>query len=191
MKYNYCKFGTYCKFSHDLIPHEKHSEELDKLRKQLKDLEQEIIEKDEELKKKEEEIKMTEIRILEEKDKFIKLQEDKITNLVKENAEIKNKVKELEKEKENLKEDNKSLDLKGMFFDIFKIEMREKYGHIEEESDDDDLQGIQENDEPVQSSVEENQGYICDQCKFIGKTEAGLKTHKTVKHGRKSGSCSL
>ena len=78
-----------------------------------------------------------------------------------------------------------------MFFDIFKIEMREKYGHIEEESDYDDLQGIQENDEPVQSSVEENQGYICDQCKFIGKTEAGLKTHKTVKHGRKSGSCSL
>ena len=134
---------------------------------------------------------MTEIRMLEEKDKFIQFQEDKITNLVKENAEIKSKVKELEKEKENLKEDNKSLDLKGMFFDIFKIEMREKYGHIEEESDDDDLQGIQEHDEPLQSSVEENHGYKCDQCKFIRKTEAGLKTHKMVKHERKSGSCSL
>ena len=51
-----------------------------------------------------------------EKDKFIKLQEDKITNLMKENAEIKNKVKDFEKEKENLKEENKSLYLKGMFF---------------------------------------------------------------------------
>ena len=69
--------------------------------------------------------------------------------------------------------------------------MREKYGHIEEDSDDDDLQGIEESDEPVKSSVEENQEYKCDKCKFIGKTEAGLKTHKTVKHGRKSVSCSL
>ena len=108
---------------------------------------------------------------------------------IKENLEIKNKVKELEKEKEALKEDNKSLVFKGMYFDIFKIEMREKYGHIEEDSDEDDL--IKENDEPVESRVEENQGYICDQCEFIGKTEAGLKTHKTVKHRRKSGSCSL
>ena len=24
--------------------------------------------------------------------------------------------------------------------------------------------------------------HVCDRCDFIGKTEAGLKTHKTIKH---------
>ena len=70
-----------------------------------------------------------------------------------------------------------------MFFDIFKIEMYEKYGHIEEESDDDD-------EEEIGETIVEQNGFSCGKCEFIGKTEAGLKTHITVKYNRvKSKSC--
>ena len=73
-----------------------------------------------------------------------------------------------------------------MYFDIFKIEMREKYGHIEEDSDDDeDLEGNVANDQ-TEGSNQIKQVFQCDQCNFIGKTESGLKTHKTVKHKGKS-----
>ena len=79
-----------------------------------------------------------------------------------------------------------------MYFDIFKIEMREKYGHVEEDTDDDeDIEGNDESAEEVEDRIEVSQGFQCDQCKFIGKSDAGLKTHKTVKHRRKSGSCNL
>ena len=78
-----------------------------------------------------------------------------------------------------------------MFFDIFKIEMREKYGHVEDSDDDEDLEGNDENAEEVEDRDEISNGYKCDQCNFIGKTDAGLKTHKTVKHRRKSGSCNV
>ena len=75
---------------------------------------------------------------------------------------------------------------------IFKIEMREKYGHVEEDSDnEEEIENIMENKEKVEESCERSQGYPCEQCKFIGKTDAGLKTHKTVKHKGKSGSCSV
>ena len=70
---------------------------------------------------------MIEVRMLVEKDKFVKIQEDKIINLMKENEEIKNKVKELEKGKEALKDENKSLVFKGIYFDIFNNQMREMY----------------------------------------------------------------
>ena len=42
MEYNNCKFGSYCKFSHDLIPINKHNEEIDEVKKQLEGLEKEI-----------------------------------------------------------------------------------------------------------------------------------------------------
>ena len=114
-----------------------------------------------------------------EKDKIIEEKDDKITNL-------RNKVEDLEKEREKLKEENKSLVFKGMYFDIFKIEMREKYGHIEEDSDDDeDLEGNVANDQ-TEGSNQIKQVFQCDQCNFIGKTESGLKTHKTFKHKGKS-----
>ena len=61
---------------------------------------------------------------------------------------------------------------KGMFFDISNIEIREKYGHIEEESEDEDEHG----------EVVEQVGHHCGKCLFIVKTEARLKSHLTVKH---------
>ena len=36
--------------------------------------------------------------------------------------------------------------------------------------------------EPEVKEVQMVQNYPCDKCDFIGKTEAGLKTHKTIKH---------
>jgi hypothetical protein len=50
----------------------------------------------------------------------------------------------LREKNKQLKEKNKTLNFKGMFFNIFKIEMYKKYGHIEEESDDDDEEEIGE-----------------------------------------------
>ena len=71
--------------------------------------------------------------------------------------------------------------------------MRERYGRVEEDTDDDDedIDVNDENDEEVEDRDNLSQGLQCDQCKFIGKTDAGLKTHKTVKHRRKSGSCNV
>ena len=46
IEYNNCKFGSYCKFSHDVIPLKKHNEEINDLKKQIKDLKKEINEKD-------------------------------------------------------------------------------------------------------------------------------------------------
>ena len=62
------------------------------------------------------------------------------------------------------------------------------YGHIEEDSEDDDIE--EENYEDFKDS-HETQGYKCDKCAFIGKSEAGLKTHRTVKHRAKSQSSSV
>ena len=192
LDYNNCKFGNYCKFSHDVIPKKKHIEEIEKVEKQIVDLKKEIIEKDTELKKKEEEINIIEMKIMLEKERIIKLKDEKINSLTNENLEKQNKVEDLEKEIDKLKEENKALTLKGMFFDIFKIEMREKYGHVEEDTDEEeDIEGNDESVEEVEGRIEINQGFQCDQCKFIGKSDAGLKTHKTVKHRRKSGSCNL
>ena len=184
MEYNNCKFGSYCKFSHDLITINKHIEEIDKVKKQIEGLEKEIAEKDAELRQKDEEIKKIEQRMIIEKAKILEVKEDEIVSLTKENLEMKNKVEELE-------EKNKSLVIKGMLFDIFKIEMRERYGHVEEESDDDEeFENTGEIDKVVDSEYEK-QGFQCDQCTFFGKTESGLKTHKTVKHKGKIGSSSV
>ena len=153
---------------------------------------QDIIEKENELKKRDEEINLMEMRIILKKDKIIQLKEAEITNLAKDNLEMKNKIEEIEKENEKIKKENKDLTWKGMYFDIFKIEMRERYRHVEEESDDkDEPQSNMENDVEIEGSDELRKGYHCEQCKFIGKTEAGLKTHRTVKHRRKSGSCNV
>ena len=68
-----------------------------------------------------------------------------------------------------------------------------KYGDVEEDTDneDGDIDVNDENDEEVEDRDNLSQGLQCDKCKFIGKTDAGLKTHKTVKHRRKSGSCNV
>jgi hypothetical protein len=59
--------------------------------------------------------------------------------------------------------------------------MREKYGHIEEESEDEDEHEEEVEDEREKTEDEEV-GHHCGKCLFIGKTEAGLKTHITVYH---------
>ena len=98
-----------------MIPIKKNIEEIDKLSYQIEALKQDIIEKETELKKRDDEINIIEMRIILEKDKIIKLKEDRITNLTKENIEDKIKVEEIEKENEKLKEENKALTWKGMY----------------------------------------------------------------------------
>jgi len=94
LEYKNCKFGSYCKYSHDLTPMDTHVEEIDKLKKNIDDLKKVIAEKDTELKEKDEEIKRIEKRIIFEKDKIIEEKDNKITNL-------RNKI--LKKKEKNLK----------------------------------------------------------------------------------------
>ena len=65
---------------------------------------------------------------------------------------------------------------------IFKIEMREKYGHVEEDSDnEEEIENIMEKEEEVEENGERSQGYPCEQCKFIGKITrrtTGAKVNK-------------
>ena len=105
----------------------------------------------------------------------------KISVKVQKQLVQKQKLEEIQKE--NLREGNKTLTFKGMFFDIFKIEMYEKYGDIEEESDYDD-------EEEIGETIVEQNGFPRGQCEFIVKSEAGQKTHITVRHNQvKSKSC--
>ena len=108
--------------------------------------------------------------------------------LEKENRIMKKKVDDVEmennslkeksvKDEKDLKEVNKSLELNGMMYKLFKLEMWKKYGHDETDTED-------ENEE-----VESSRVHACDLCAFTGKSESGLKTHKTVKHKVTCGKC--
>ena len=72
-----------------------------------------------------------------------------------------------------------------MLFDLFKIEMRERYGHEKVDSDDEDE--FENNVEDFEDSHENEILYACDECDFTGKSNPGLKTHKTVKHRQQDG----
>ena len=105
----------------------------------------------------------------------------KVNDVEMENSIMKGKLENDEKE---LKEVNKSLELKGMMYKLFKIEMWQKYGHDETDTEDENEETEDENKE-----TEPTREFSCDKCAFIGKSESGLKRHKTIKHKVKCGKC--
>jgi predicted nucleic acid-binding Zn-ribbon protein len=96
-----------------------------------------------------------------------RLMKKKVNDIEMENSSLKEK---LEKDEKDLEEVNKSLELKAMMYKLLKIEMWQKYGHDETDTED-------ENEE-----VEPPRQHSCHLCAFVGKCESGLKTHITVKH---------
>ena len=70
MEYNKCKFGVYCKFSHDIIPLRKHNKEIDEIKREIDDLKQKLIEKNNEIKVKDEELQLLESKVKEQVERF-------------------------------------------------------------------------------------------------------------------------
>ena len=93
-------------------------------------------------------------------------------------------MKAAQKEAESLRND---VAVNDMIHESFKERMREKYGYDsdDEESDYESNDEIREKNREefrLQKIVKTRQKKKCDICDFIGKTEAGLKTHRTKKH---------
>ena len=128
---------------------------------------------------------------IKEKEKVIKIKDDEIEKLNKQLqkrvSDIEEKNKAIERDLEKLQVENESLRAT--------INTNKKNGEIKEaiekatvesESEVDanskelyDKLEDQEINEEIEEIVTKNK---CDKCEFIGKSEAGLKIHKTSKH---------
>ena len=103
-----------------------------------------------------------------------------------ENELLKQKVKDFQKERESF---YNTIAVENMLHDTFKERMKDKYLYSSNDSESD-----YESDEEIRESNREKsrekkrlkKAVKCNQCDFVGKTEAGLKTHKTKKHKEKS-----
>ena len=198
-KYNNCKFGTYCKFRHDRIVAEegeprKYDEDIDNLKIKIEDYNSKI-------KEKEKEIKVLE-KILSEKISEL----ERIRNIDNENLNSKTKVEDLQ---ENLKEADKKVEelvyendslrntvaVNDMLHEDFKERMKDKYLYDSEDDESDydsDEESREKKRQKFRNKKQENRlkairedkmkSFQCENCEFKGKTEAGLKTHKRIKH---------
>ena len=152
-----CKFGEFCKFSHDQLTAKNYSDEIGGMMEKLENLKKEIGTKNNEIERLDREIKDLEKGV-----------NGKIVNLEK-------IVRILQEEVIGVKKENESLraSLKGSL-------LSEKQNNIND-TENDHTERAHSNEIKETTSVGENE-YICDKCGFIGKTEAGLKTHNTTKH---------
>ena len=170
--FKYCKFGSYCKFSHKPNVEGKAIENIEK---ELKNIENQINEKEKEIIKINEIIKKMEksrsdIDILSHKDEAIR---EEVKFLKEENKSIKSRFIVMENEIEALKS---KLDYR----DHVQDDVTEKDEVTEKEA-------VTKKDEVTEKDKEtdcsENKSPIkCEKCEFVAKSEAGLKTHITVKH---------
>ena len=87
--------------------------------------------------------------------------------------DLNNKIREASEENEGLK---LSISAKTMFYDLFKDEMKDKFGY---DSDEEAERNWQEH---LEKEKLEKDKFSCCQCIFISKTEAGLKIHESKKH---------
>ena len=102
------------------------------------------------------------------------------------NELLKQKVKDFQKERESF---YNTIAVENMLHDSFKERMKDKYCYSS-----DDTESDYESDEEIRESNREKsrekkrlkKAVKCNQCDFAGKTEAGLKSHKTKKHKEKS-----
>ena len=100
------------------------------------------------------------------------------------NKFLKQKVKDLEEECETVYH-TKAVD--NMLYEDFKERMKEKYEYSSNDTES-DYESDEETRERNREKSRENKRLKksvknkCDKCDFTGKTEAGLKSHKTKKH---------
>ena len=141
-EYKRCKFGDFCKFSHDIFV----DEDVEKIRVELGTLKIKIANKDKEIE-----------QLNEKMENLMNHLSEKITKLEEINIIIR-------KELENVKKVNEALRC-SMSKDIV--------------NENENIETV-ENNEDIDLNIDVV--LKCDKCDFIGKTEAGLKTHNTVKH---------
>ena len=154
--YRNCKFGEFCRFSHDIIEDGK---EIIKLKQQLEELKKRIDEKDEEIKLKDEEI----------------IQVNK--NLQNQLRNLEERSKSMEKSLEEIKAENKYLrNVIETRLTNDKNNEVPSIPRIEKESE------IERAEEVVDECLEPHK---CEKCEFVGKNQAGLKIHMTAKHKEK------
>ena len=104
-------------------------------------------------------------------------QTKKAENVLSESLKkLEEKVFDLENEKEYLKQ---KIVERTMFYDTLKSDMKERFGYDSDE----------EAEIYYQNLLKEDEKLTCDVCTFVGKTEAGLRTHKTIKHKVKCENC--
>ena len=105
-----------------------------------------------------------------------------------ENKLLKQKVKELVEELENMYH-VKAVD--NMMHESFKERMKDKYEYSSNDSEsdyesDEELRELNRERFREMKRFKKGVKNKCDQCDFAGKTEAGLKGHKTKKHKEKA-----
>ena len=195
-KYFYCKFGSFCKFSHrKKEDQDKKSVEL--LEKELDGVKKLIDEKENELKRINQEIKNSENKIKSEIE-FISRRNECIE---KELEVIKAENKRFESCSNTMKAEivalksittEKNEALKAELNNIKEETeiMNSKYNALEKEIDclKSQIKSKEHADEIVveyeaeAADPESKSCHTCEKCGFLAKSEAGLKTHDTVKH---------
>ena len=103
--------------------------------------------------------------------------ENEIAKLKTINAKFEEKLESTEKEKEDLKQD---LVVRVMLHDGLKHDMKERFGYDSEKEAEEYYQKLLKEDE-----------LKCEKCNFVGKTEAGLRTHVTLKQEVKCIKCKV
>ena len=97
---------------------------------------------------------------------------------------LKVKIKDMEEQRECL---NNTIAVNGMLHDDFKEKMKDKYLYESDDTESDyesDEEKREKNREEFREKkrLKKSRNNKCDVCDFIGKSEAGLKSHKTKKH---------
>ena len=187
-RYSYCKFGEYCRFSHDKVENRSFGKEIEHLKSEIETLKSIIEAKESEIKEKDLEIrKLIEVHQNKMERKMDNLEKENVT-LNEENDKLKETIAEMKIEEESLV--NKRA-VESMIFESFKEKMKLKYLY----DSDDESSEYESDDEKREQSRElfrkrkqeqKNLKKNSDICDFTGKTTAGLKTHITKKHKEKS-----
>ena len=171
--YKKCKFGEFCKFSHEAIENQEEKQITD-IKKNLDDLRNQITVKEREIKIKDDEIEVLNKHL-----------QQRINNVEKKNETLEEHINKLKLDNESMK----ALVNTGMQ----KAETVEKKNEEMEK----EIKNLKEENESKRESlkstmivgsmdvVSETEPNKCEKCDFVGKNPAGLKIHETAKHKEK------
>ena len=173
MIYENCKFGEFCKFNHDVLETIRESKQMDDIRKKLDELRNRIIEKEKEITIKDDEI-----------EKLNKQLQKRVSDIEEKNKAIERDLEKLQVENESLRATINTNKKNGEIKEAIEKATVESESEVESSNANskelyDKLEEDQEINEEIEEIVTKNK---CDKCEFIGKSEAGLKIHKTSKH---------
>ena len=159
-EYHYCKFGEYCKFSHERVEDRK----IKLIKKELDEVKKHLSEKEMEIKKIDEEIRKTEMR-----------KEEKIRMLLLKNEVIEKELRDVKIENKMIKENITDLrnDIKAL-----KCKLNDNADGMNDVPEE----VIEDECATTNSERQKDLSLSCDNCDFVAKSEGGLKTHKTAKH---------